>query len=423
MNKDVVLNDRFIEYVNNWEYYEYFLLGSYGSSKSFNTAIKLVLKSLKEKRKILIVRKVFATLKDSCYEDIKEAISFLGVDNYFTIKKSPLEVLCRNGSKFLFKGLDDKQKLKSIKDISIVWLEEGEGTLDDYKELKDRMRIQGVDPHIIITTNPVNKTHWMYTHFFKDEDEGTLILDEERLYKEKTIVIDNVYYHHSTYRDNIFLNEGWIKNLEAETNEMLKNIKVYGKFGNVGFKIFDNVSKVKRSEWDEFKKGKVLTHYRGLDFGYSISYNALTEMAVDTQKKDLWIYNQHYAKGETNNDLIRSIDYLRGTGKEIRCDSAEPKSIEDLRQAGFKAVGCGRKEVKNGIMKMQAFNHIYIVEDCVDVYRDFSMLEHPKNDKTGKIDETRYNIDPHACDSVRYALTNYHHINLKVRNTRKPNGC
>lgn len=117
------INNHFIDYIQDWSHYEYFLLGSYGSSKSFNTAIKLILKSIQEKRKILVVRKVFATLKDSCYEDLKEAISFLELDDYFLINKSPLQITCKiTGSVFLFRGMDDKAKIKSIKDVSIVWV-------------------------------------------------------------------------------------------------------------------------------------------------------------------------------------------------------------------------------------------------------------------------------------------------------------
>ena len=117
------INDHFIDYIQDWSHYEYFLLGSYGSSKSFNTAIKLILKALQEERRILVIRKVFATLKDSCYTDLKDAIDFLDLNQFFTVKKSPLEIICNiTGSKFIFKGMDDKSKIKSIKDISICWI-------------------------------------------------------------------------------------------------------------------------------------------------------------------------------------------------------------------------------------------------------------------------------------------------------------
>ena len=85
------INDHFLNYIEDWNHYEYFLLGSYGSSKSFNTAIKLILKSLQEERRILVVRKVFATLKDSCYTDLKDAIDFLDLDQFFTVKKVRLK--------------------------------------------------------------------------------------------------------------------------------------------------------------------------------------------------------------------------------------------------------------------------------------------------------------------------------------------
>ena len=166
---NVKVNQHFLDYINDWSFYEYYILGGYGSSKSFNTAIKIILKVIQEERRVLVVRATYTTLKDSCFQDLVDVINFLGLDQYFQVLKSPLSIRCKiNNSKILFRGLDDISKIKSIKDISIVWIEENEATEDQYKELKDRLRIKDVEPHILITSNPYSKNHWSYRRFFLD---------------------------------------------------------------------------------------------------------------------------------------------------------------------------------------------------------------------------------------------------------------
>ena len=404
------INNHFIDYIQDWNHYEYFLLGSYGSSKSFNTAIKLILKSIQEKRKILVVRKVFATLKDSCYEDLKEAISFLGLDDYFLINKSPLQITCKiTGSVFLFRGMDDKAKIKSIKDVSIVWIEENEITIDDYKELKDRMRVLGIKPHIIITTNPTTREHWCYNRFLIEEG-----ISEDDLYQRRIISHNNIYFHHSTYKDNCFLNPDWIRNLEAEKNELLRNIKVYGRFGTVGFKVLQNISITDESDVNG-------DTFCGLDFGYAVSYNAFLKMKV--VGKDLYILNEYYNREQTLSDLFENIKQY--SNESIIADSAEPRTIRELRDAGLHRIAGAKKgsgSVMEGLRKLQQFDNIYINRNCVNCIREWQSLEHPKNDKTGLIDEKKFSIDSHCFSAAIYGLEKFKHYDFKDRVLRKPIG-
>lgn len=426
------ITEHFTDYVHNWDHREYYLLGSYASSKSFNTAIKLILKSLYEKRKIMVVRKVFATLKESCYEDLIGAISFLKLDKIFTCTTSPLSIKCnKNGSRFIFRGMDKKEKIMSIKDISIIWIEENEITFDDYKELKSRLRVKGVKNHLITTSNPTNKQHWAYRHHFYDQELQELKLEEERFYKERLIIKDDVYYHHSTYKDNLEnLNKDFVEELEKERDPLLKNIKVFGRFGTVGSKVFTNISKITQQQFEETQK-KNLLYFDGLDFGYATSYNALVQTAVDTNNNDLYIYEQFYhnepsysklyGKKLINPVLAEELKKYKIKGK-ITADGAEPKTIDALKLKGISIKGTGKKElIVEGIKKLKSFNNIFIVDICKDVWREFDSLEHPKDSKTGLYDEESYNIDPHSVDATRYALKNYRRTNLKGRNVRVPN--
>lgn len=413
---DIKVNDHFLEYLSDWNHYIYFLLGGYGSSKSFNTALKLIIKTTQEERRILVIRETFNTHRDSTYQDLVDAIEFLKLGEYFVCKVSPLSIVCKlTNSKFIFRGLDDRKKLKSVKDVTMCWIEEAEGSHDDYKELKDRMRKAGVKPHMIVSCNPVSKNSWVYKEFIYDKEYEELKQDEEEFYQKKIISKNDIYYHHSTYLDNAFLNETWVNNLLSEKNEILRNIKAFGRFGTLGKKIFENVQKVSREEMQKLLQQSSGQEYRGIDWGFAISYNALIETVADRNKKHLYIFKEYYSRGKKNSEIIEAIKYARNY--LITADSAEPKTIKEFKDAGFRMVEAkkGAGSVESGIKKLQEFDVIYISEDCPNAFREFDSLEHPKDEKTGEIDESKYNIDPHSVDATRYALERFKSFSSELK--------
>ena len=130
-----VVGERFEDYIVDWDYETYLVIGGYGSGKSYETACKIILKCLSEKRKVLVLRNVFDTIYHSCYDlmsEILEDMNLLCTDRFdkrqaktkVLKSKSPLGFSFPNGSKIIFKGLDDESKIKSINGISIVWVEE-----------------------------------------------------------------------------------------------------------------------------------------------------------------------------------------------------------------------------------------------------------------------------------------------------------
>jgi phage terminase large subunit len=320
---EIKINDHFLDYIADWNHYIYMLMGGYGSSKSFNTAIKLIIKATQENRRFLIIRETYNTHRESTYQDLIDAIEFLGLEQYFDWRVSPLSIICKTtGSKFIFRGLDDRKKLKSVKDISVCWIEEAEGTYEDYKELKDRMRKAGLKPHMFVTYNPVSKNHWTYKEYFYDKEHEELKQDEEEFYTKKIISKNDIYYHHSTYEDNVFLNETWIKNLLSEKNEILRSIKALGRFGTLGKKIFTNVKKVSQGNMQKLISQSRGQEYIGMDWGYAVSFNACIEMIADRQKKELYIFREYYSRGKKNSQIMQDIDHLR-YGSLITADSAK----------------------------------------------------------------------------------------------------
>ena len=105
MIKKVTCNNHFIDFINNWDYKFYFLVGGYGSSKSYNVAMKILLKLGQEKRKCLVVREVYDTIRDSCFSLFQDVANNLGVYEKLQFKTSPMQIKFPNGSQIIFKGI------------------------------------------------------------------------------------------------------------------------------------------------------------------------------------------------------------------------------------------------------------------------------------------------------------------------------
>lgn len=413
VEKDVNLH--FLEYINNWEYEYYFLVGGYGSSKSYNTALKILLKlySSKEKITCTVVREVYATLKDSClslFEEIIEDFSLHGIE----VKQSPMRIVFKNGSKIIFKGMDKPAKLKSIHNVSIVWIEEcSEVKYAGFKELIGRLRHPKLKLHMILTTNPVAKSNWCFKHFFEN-----IKFNDEDLYKERIIVKNSTYYHHSIADDNNFLPESYIKKLdEIKIYDLdLYRIARKGHFGVNGVKVlpqftidtYDNVMEAVHGISSCYK-------FVGMDFGFEVSYNAVLRMAVDHSKKILYIYWEYYKKGDTDNVTAENLKEFKESRELIKADSAEPKTIKYFKDLGFN-MKAAKKFAGSRIQytkKCKRFYKIVCADTCKNTIAELKDLTFKVDEKTGEIIEDEFNIDPHTFSAMWYGLDKYEVANLK----------
>lgn len=153
---------------------------------------------------------------------------------------SPMHIRFPNGSKIIFNGMDKLAKLKSIHNVSIVWIEEcSEVKYEGFKELLGRLRHPKLALHMILSTNPVGEDNWTFLHFFKDELKGRIVLDDLELYEKRAVVVGNTYYHHSVADDNLFLPLDYIAQLEEmkEYDPDLYQIARKGRFGVNGVKV------------------------------------------------------------------------------------------------------------------------------------------------------------------------------------------
>ena len=422
MESKFIVNDHFEDFVLDWNYKFYFLVGGYGSSKSYHVAAKILIKLLAEKRKALVVREVYDTMRDSCFSLLKEVAENIGIYDLLKFKTSPMQILFPNGSEIIFKGMDKKEKLKSINGISIIWVEEcSEVKYEGYKELLGRLRHLTSSNHIICSTNPVSMTNWTYKHFFKNEETEYLKLDDNELYDKRIVTLDNTYYHHSIADDNYFLPEDYIKELDEmkQYDPDLYRVARLGHFGVNGTRVLPQFEVLDHEQVMQYVSScpsRLL--FNGMDFGFVTSYNAFIRLAVDEKNKDLYIYEEYYSKGKTDPQIV--ADMINYKGKLIIADNAEPKTIEYFRQMGFMMIPCTKfagSRLTN-TKKIKRFKHIYCSSNCINTIRELKDLTY-KQDKNGDIIEDEFNIDPHTFSAIWYALDRYQVTDLKQFNRRE----
>lgn len=367
----------------------------------------------------LVVREVFETHRESTFSLFAEIVGSLNLENVIKFNRSPMQMTFANGSRVIFRGLDRPEKLKSINNVSMIWCEEcSEIKYDGYKELLGRLRHPTLPLFILLSTNPVARSNWTYKHFF--EKRG---LDDERLYRERILRFGDTYYHHSVADDNYFRPPDYIDRLNEMQNydADLYRIARLGRFGVNGVKVLPQFE----VEGHEIVMNSVADipsryHFTGCDFGFVESYNAVVRVAVDDEKKWLYIYWEFYRRGLTDDEFADKLDRLglKSSREVIRCDSAEPKAIRYLQKRGFRAIaahkwseGVRRARLAN-IKKIKRFKRIICSDACPNVIKEMNDLTY-KRDKKGDIIEDETNIDAHTLDATIYALDSYDLADVK----------
>ncbi len=410
---DKLINKHFEKFIFDWGHKFYFLVGGYGSSKSYHTALKILLKLLQEKRTALVVRQVFDTLRDSCFSLFCEIIEDLDVFKFCRVSVSPMKIAFKNGSKIIFKGMDKPEKLKSLNNVTVAWVEEcSEVSYAGFKELLGRLRHPTHPLHFLLTTNPVDKSNWTYKHFIGEDLEL-----EERLYCEKEICVGNIFYNHSTVDDNFFVKEDYVKQLDElyKYDSDLYRVARQGRFGVSGVLVFPQLEVLPHEKvMAEIGCVSGAVYRVGMDFGFETSYNAVVRMVVDTSEKVLFVYWEYYKNKSTDDVTALELAELKKSGELIRADSAEPKTIVYYQRQGFRMIGAKKfpgSRVQN-IKKIKRFSRIVISDSCVNTVSELSGLCYGK-DKNGCILPDQFNIDPHTLSAIWYGLDGFELSDVK----------
>lgn len=373
--------------------------GSRASKKSKTTALWYITNMMKyPAANTLVVRKTFRTLKDSCFTELKWAIHRLGVDAFWEIKESPLEMTyIPTGQKIYFRGLDDPLKVTSITvDIGCLcwmWIEEAYeiSSEADFDMLDESIRGQvpdGLFKQVTLTLNPWNEHHWIKARFFDRKDADVLAMT-------------------TNYKCNEWLDKADLKVFETMRKQNPRRYKVagLGDWGIVDGLVYENWDE-KVFSLEEVKKVKGVKSVFGLDFGYTNDPSALFCGMVDESTKTIWVFDEMYKNGMSNEAIAAQI-IKDGYGKEkIRADCAEPKSIDRLRELGLSHIRKSRKgkdSISNGIDFLSDY-HIIIHPKCVNFLTEISNYTWDTDSKTGKKLNKPIDDFNHLMDAMRYAV-------------------
>lgn len=437
----------FEDFLFNWDYEQYLLLGGYGSGKSYHIAFKIILKVMEETRTAMVCRQVYDTIQDSCYDLFKEILDDMGLltedvreyrrdRNKVLALKSPLRFLFHNRSKIIFKGLDKVEKIKSINNVSIVWLEEcSEMAYSSYNELLGRIRTPKISLHFILSCNPVGKENWVYRYFFvKLDDDGDehVIVDPERLYEKGCLVHDGVYYHHSIPEDNPWLPIAYLRRLDKlrTYDPQLWQVARWGRFGATGTRVLPQIGLANsptafKRKIEELGQENM---YFGFDFGFEESFNAVVSMSVDPKQGVLYIWDEIYINHVTDDKMaqLEEMQELKdrllamraaGHNKVIVADNEDPKAISYYRQCGYPIRACRNKfhgSRLSNTRKIKRFKRIVVSPKCKNTWRELHDLTYKKDAKGNAIYD-EFNIDPHTFSAIWYALDTVTVADLKDR--------
>ncbi|TDQ35270.1 PBSX family phage terminase large subunit [Aureibacillus halotolerans] len=417
------VNPHFEDFLFDWSEKIQVLVGGYGSSKSYNTALKIILKLLQEKRTALVIREVFDTHRDSTHSLFEEIIMKMRLDDKIKCPVSPMQVRFPNGSKIIFKGMDKPAKLKSVNNVSIIWIEEcSEVKYAGFKELLGRLRHPTLRLYMILSTNPVSTDNWSFLHFFKDDRNKRLVLDDEELYKKRIVRTNGTYYHHSLPDDNMFLQQDYMNQLDEmeQYDPDLYRIARLGRFGVNGVRVLPQFEEQPHEDVMKAIQNIRKPLFRvGMDFGFVESYNAIVRLAVDTERKYLYIYWEYYKNGMTDDRTAVEIDEFRQSGELIKGDSQEAKTIKYFNQLGFNMMSALKFQGSRlaYTKKIKRFKKIICSNECTNTIYELKDLTFAK-DKNDAIIEDEFSIDPHTFSAIWYGLDDYEVTDLKEKKER-----
>lgn len=387
-----IFNTVYLPYLDDYSTRIIVFYGGAGSGKSHFVAQRLVYKGLKSVRKILVLRKVNRTTKASTFQLLLDTIKQFGIYDMCSINRTDFTIVLPNGTQFLCMGLDDPEKIKSITGLTDAWLEEAtEFTLDDFSQVNLRIRDPKAEgQEVILSFNPVSKANWCYLQFFAPNPE----LDDFR---------KNVRVVHTNYLDNPHLPQEYIDTLlqMKKTNEAYYKIYALGEFGSLDKLVYNNWQVM---DFDpKTLKGPLLC---GLDFGYTNDPTRFIASILCQDEGRVYIFKEWGGTGYLNDQIADAIKEM-GFAKSIICaDSAEQKSIDEIKKAGvprIKPCAKGKGSILQGIQKVQQFELI-VAPSCKNTIEELSNYSWKKDKNTNEYINEPIDTFNHCMDALRYSM-------------------
>ena len=369
-----------LDYSHRWEIY----MGSAGSAKSYFITQKLIVRACREKIKILVCRRTGTTIRNTCFSLFKDIIAKWKLTPYVKIRETDFNIKFPNGSEVIFIGLDEETKLLSLNNIGCIFIEEAfEVPKNIVEQLNLRLRGATVNQQIIMAFNPISKHHWLY-NFIEEQPPQSFI------------------YTHSTYKDNPFLSQEYINALEELYTRNPQKARIFcdGEWGiDAEGLVFQNW-KVQDFNHAEIQGDLMI----GLDFGFINDISAIVASVVDEASRRIYIFKEFGATGKTNQDLANIITSLGFSKSTIIADSAEQKSIAEIKLAGIQKIKPAKKgSIIYGIQQLQNYE-IIIHPSCTGVITEFENYTWQKDKNTGLYTNKPIDDFNHYIDALRYSL-------------------
>lgn len=373
-----------LDYSHRWEFW----CGSAGSGKSYTISQKLIIRCCNERIRVLVCRRYATTIRQTVFALFKEILEKWQLIEYVQINESDFRIRFPNQSEIIFSGLDEETKLLSLSNIGCIFVEEAfEVPKDIIEQLNLRMRGNNPNQQLILAWNPISQSHWLYDFSVVNPPESSIFI-------------------HSTYKDNPFLNEEYVKSLEELYVRNPAKARIYcdGEWGNDPEGMVFKNWKVEDFDCLELSASG-LEHRVGSDFGF-VDPSTIVASLWDKDNKIIYVYDEFYKKGCQLDDMYKAMIDMGLRKSRIYMDSAEPRSIDYFRRQGINAVPCikGRDSVEARIAFLQ--NHLIIISPkCKNVINEFENFCFLKDKKTGSYSDKMDHTYSHTIDGLGYAYS------------------
>ena len=385
------------DYSHRWEVY----MGSAGSAKSYFITQKLIVRACNEQIKILVCRRTATTIRNTCFSLFKDIITKWQLAPYVRIRESDFNIKFPNGSEIIFIGLDEETKLLSLNNIGCIFIEEAfEVPKNIVEQLNLRLRGRTPNQQILMAFNPIPKKHWLYK--FCEEEPPTSFI-----------------FSHSTYKDNPFLNAEYVAELEELYTRNPQKARVFcdGEWGIDAEGLV--ITNWRAEDFDAMELARAgLEHRAGMDVGW-IDKTAIIDSLYDKENRTIYIFNEFYKSGCQLNEIAQAIKDMSLTKTKLYIDSAEPRTIQYMKNEGIGAFPCvkGKDSVKAGIMFLQD-NNIVVHPSCKSLITELENFSYIKSKQTGEWTEETTHEYSHAIDALRYAYSDIY-TNKKMKTFSK----
>ena len=394
----------------------YNLPGGRGSGKSSFIALEIVNQIMKDGSHMsnaLVIRKWAVTLRGSVFAQIQWAIDVLGVSEYWRSTVQPMQYIFETGQTIRLSGLDDPTKLKSLKPIRgyfrFLWIEEF-SELTGEPELRSLQQsvLRGGDRFVSFRSfnPPISTANWT-NQFVERPDKKSLTFRTD--YRMIPV----------TWLGQPFVDEA---ERLREVNERAYQHEYLGLPVGSGSEVFPNLE-IRRIEDEEIQRQQYV--YCGVDFGFASDPACCVRVGYDRRTETILFMNELY-QTHLSNEALATLITEKGLNKwdnapsyfspiyrtyyreemTVICDSAEPKSIADLRNMGIKCRKCHKEPgcVQYRVKWLQHRKIVIDPERTPESAREFRNYSYKIDKGTGAITSELPDRDNHSIDAVAYAL-------------------